>query len=353
MERPLQNIRYDKAAEALYIVDQTLLPTEEKEIRLETAEQMYDAIRSLRVRGAPAIGICAAYCLYALARTIDAPDMDGFMERLRTYSAYLNSSRPTAVNLSWALNVQLETAEAHRQEGREAVLEALYEQAVEIHEDDIAKCKAISEFGLSLLKEGDGVLTHCNAGPLATSRYGTAQGPFLLAAERGMKLRVFADETRPLLQGARLTSYELQKGGVDVTLICDNMASIVMKNGWVQACFVGCDRVAANGDTANKIGTSGVAILAKHYGIPFYVLGPTSTIDMNCPDGDHIPIEERDPEEIKNMWYEKPMALRDVKCYNPAFDVTDHSLITGIITEKGICRAPYTESLAALFDNKK
>ena len=353
MERPLQNIRYDKAAEALYIVDQTLLPTEEKEIRLETAEQMYDAIRQLRVRGAPAIGICAAYCLYALARTIDAPDMDGFMERLRTYSAYLNSSRPTAVNLSWALNVQLETAEAHRQEGREVVLEALYEQAVEIHEDDIAKCKAISEFGLSLLKEGDGVLTHCNAGPLATSRYGTAQGPFLLAAERGMKLRVFADETRPLLQGARLTSYELQKGGVDVTLICDNMASIVMKNGWVQACFAGCDRVAANGDTANKIGTSGVAILAKHYGIPFYVLGPTSTIDMNCPDGDHIPIEERDPEEIKNMWYEKPMALRDVKCYNPAFDVTDHSLITGIITEKGICRAPYTESLAALFDNKK
>ena len=352
MERPAQNIRYDKAAEALYILDQTLLPTEETEIRLETAEQMYDAIRLLRVRGAPAIGICAAYCLYALARTIDDPDMDGFLEQLKAYSGYLNSSRPTAVNLSWALNVQLETAEAHRQEGREAVLEALYEQAVEIHEDDIAKCKAISEFGLSLLKEGDGVLTHCNAGPLATSRYGTAQGPFLLAAERGMKLRVFADETRPLLQGARLTSYELQKGGVDVTLICDNMASIVMKNGWVQACFVGCDRVAANGDTANKIGTSGVAILAKHYGIPFYVLGPTSTIDMNCPDGDHIPIEERNPDEIKNMWYEKPMALPDVKCYNPAFDVTDHILISGIITEKGICRAPYTESLAALFDNK-
>ena len=351
MERPLQNIRYDKAAEALYIVDQTLLPTEEKEIRLETAEQMYDAIRQLRVRGAPAIGICAAYCLYALARTIDAPDMDGFMERLRTYSAYLNSSRPTAVNLSWALNVQLETAEAHRQEGREAVLEALYEQAVEIHEDDIAKCKAISEFGLSLLKEGDGVLTHCNAGPLATSRYGTAQGSFLLAAERGMKLRVFADETRPLLQGARLTSYELQKGGVDVTLICDNMASIVMKNGWVQACFVGCDRVAANGDTANKIGTSGVAILAKHYGIPVYVLGPTSTVDMACPDGEHIPIELRDGEEIKNLWYEKPMALPEVKCYNPAFDVTDHALITAIVTEKGICYPPFAESLAALFEN--
>ena len=352
MERPVQNIRYDKAAEALYILDQTLLPTEETEIRLETAEQMYDAIRLLRVRGAPAIGICAAYCLYALARTIDAPDMDGFLEQLKAYSGYLNSSRPTAVNLSWALNVQLETAGAHRQEGREAVLEALYEQAVEIHEDDIAKCKAISEFGLSLLKEGDGVLTHCNAGPLATSRYGTAQGPFLLAAEKGMKLRVFADETRPLLQGARLTSYELQKGGVDVTLICDNMASIVMKNGWVQACFVGCDRVAANGDTANKIGTSGVAILAKHYGIPVYVLGPTSTIDMACPDGDHIPIELRDGEEIKTLWYEKPMALPEVKCYNPAFDVTDHALITAIVTEKGICYPPFTESLAALFEKE-
>ena len=350
MERPLQNTRYDKAAEALYIVDQTLLPTEEKEIRLETAEQMYDAIRLLRVRGAPAIGICAAYCLYALARTIDAPDMDGFLEQLKAYSGYLNSSRPTAVNLSWALNVQLETAEAHRQEGREAVLEALYEQAVEIHEDDIAQCKAIPEFGLSLLKEGDGVLTHCNAGPLATSRYGTAQGPFRLAAERGMKLRVFADETRPLLQGARLTSYELQKGGVDVTLICDNMASIVMKNGWVQACFVGCDRVAANGDTANKIGTSGVAILAKHYGIPFYVLGPTSTVDMACPDGEHIPIELRDGEEIKNLGYEKPMALPEVKCYNPAFDVTDHALITAIVTEKGICYPPFTESLKKLFE---
>ena len=210
-------------------------------------------------------------------------------------------------------------------------------------------CRAISEYGLSLIQDGDGVLTHCNAGPLATSRYGTALGPLFLGKERGMEFHVFSDETRPLLQGARLTSYELQKAGIDVTLICDNMASIVMKNGWVQACFVGCDRVAANGDAANKIGTSGVAILAKHYGIPFYVLGPTSTIDLNCPDGDHIPIELRDPAEIREKWYAEPMALPEVKCYNPAFDVTDHTLISGIVTEKGICRAPYTESLAALF----
>ena len=290
--------------------------------------------------------------MYLLARDAWTEDRQAFLRKLTEDGEALNASRPTAVNLSWAIGEMMAVARARLQEPREALLDALYQKAVAIHEDDIAKCKAISEYGLSLLKEGDGVLTHCNAGPLATSRYGTAQGPFLLAAERGMHIRVFADETRPLLQGARLTSYELQRAGVDVTLICDNMASIVMKNGWVQACFVGCDRVAANGDTANKIGTSGVAILAKHYGIPVYVLGPTSTIDMNCPDGDHIPIELRDPEEIKTLWYEKPMALPEVKCYNPSFDVTDHDLIAGIVTEKGICRAPYTESLAALFDDE-
>ena len=344
-----QNIRYDKAAEALYIIDQSLLPGEEREIRLRTAGEMVEAIQTLRVRGAPAIGIFAAYCLYLLARSIEEPEPAAFLARLRAYSAQLSASRPTAVNLGWALGEMEKTAASHLTASRPALLEALYEKAVEIHEDDIAKCRAISEYGLSLLKEGDGVLTHCNAGPLATSRYGTAQGPFLLAAERGIHIRVFADETRPLLQGARLTSYELHRAGVDVTLICDNMASMVMKNGWVQACFVGCDRVAANGDTANKIGTSGVAVLAKHYGIPVYVLGPTSTIDLNCPDGDHIPIELRDPEEIKTLWYAKPMALPGVKCYNPSFDVTDHGLIAGIVTEKGVCRPPYTESLPALF----
>ena len=347
----VENIRYDKAAEELVILDQTLLPNEEKFLRLTTAEEMYDAIKTLKVRGAPAIGICAAYSMYVLARSI--PEDVDFYAKLEEYGAYLNSSRPTAVNLSWAIREMLKTAKENLSLPRAALLEVLYEQAAAIHKDDIAKCTAISEYGLTVVKDGDGILTHCNAGPLATSQYGTALGPILLGTERGMKFRVFSDETRPLLQGARLTSYELQRAGVDVTLICDNMASIVMKNGWVQACFVGCDRVAANGDAANKIGTSGVAILAKHYGIPFYVLGPTSTIDMDCPDGAHIPIEERDPDEIKTMWYEKPMALPDVKCYNPAFDVTNHSLIAGIITEKGICRAPYTESLASLFDNKK
>ena len=210
-------------------------------------------------------------------------------------------------------------------------------------------CAAISEYGLTLLREGDGILTHCNAGPLATSRYGTALGPILLGQERGINLRVFADETRPLLQGARLTAYELKASGVDVTLICDNMASVVMKNGWINACLVGCDRIARNGDTANKIGTSGVAILARHYGIPFYVLGPTSTIDMACENGANIEIELRDPAEIRSKFYQKPMAPDGVKCFNPAFDVTDHGLITAIITERGILYPPYDRSIASLF----
>lgn len=349
----VQNIRYDKATERLYIIDQTLLPNEEKEIELRTVEEMIEAIKMLRIRGAPAIGICAGYCMYALARDIDAKDNETFYRKLQIDGELLGVARPTAVNLRWAVEEMLDTAKAHLKDDRAELLEALYRKAVDIHEDDIAKCTAISEYGLSLLKDGDGVLTHCNAGPLATSRYGTGQGPFLLAAERGIHIRVFADETRPLLQGARLTSYELQRAGVDVTLICDNMASMVMKNGWVQACFVGCDRIAANGDFANKIGTSGVAILAKHYGIPVYTLGPTSTIDMSCPDGAHIPIELRDGDEIKNLWYEKPMALPEVKCFNPSFDVTDHELLTGIVTEKGICYPPFTESLAALFKDKK
>ena len=349
----VQNIRYDKATERLYIIDQTLLPNEEKEIELRTVEEMIEAIKMLRIRGAPAIGICAGYCMYALARDIDAKDNETFYRKLQIDGELLGAARPTAVNLGWAVGEMLDAAKAHLKDDRAELLEALYRKAVDIHEDDIAKCTAISEYGLSLLKDGDGVLTHCNAGPLATSRYGTGQGPFLLAAERGIHIRVFADETRPLLQGARLTSYELQRAGVDVTLICDNMASMVMKNGWVQACFVGCDRIAANGDFANKIGTSGVAILAKHYGIPVYTLGPTSTIDMNCPDGAHIPIELRDGDEIKNLWYEKPMALPEVKCFNPSFDVTDHELLTGIVTEKGICYPPFNESLAALFKDKE
>ena len=345
----IDNVRLSDDGKSVIIIDQTKLPTELEYIYLKTPEDIFEAIFQLKIRGAPAIGICAGYGIYVLALQIEAADYDGFYAEFHRLKEYLNSSRPTAVNLSWALNRMEGIVTANSDKTIPEILALLEKECKAIHEEDIQMCRAISEYGLSLLKDGDGVLTHCNAGPLATSRYGTGQGPFLLGREKGMNFKVFADETRPLLQGARLTSFELQRAGVDVTLICDNMASIVMKNGWIQACMVGCDRVAANGDAANKIGTSGVAILAKHYGIPFYVLGPTSTIDMNCPTGDAIKIEERDPNEIKTKWYEKPMALDEVKCYNPAFDVTDNSLITAIITEKGICRAPYTESLAALF----
>ncbi len=348
----IDNVRLGEDEKSVVIIDQTQLPNRTEYLTLRTAEEMYDAIKLLQVRGAPAIGICAAYSIYALARQWEVQDSAAFAEKFHGQKEYLNSSRPTAVNLSWALNRMEGVVAANTGKPVTEILDSLGKECRAIHEEDIAMCRAISEHGLSLIKEGDGILTHCNAGPLATSRYGTALGPLFLGKERGMNFRVFSDETRPLLQGARLTSYELQKAGIDVTLICDNMASIVMKNGWVQACFVGCDRVAATGDAANKIGTSGVAILAKHYGIPFYVLGPTSTIDLNCPDGDHIPIELRDPDEIREKWYAEPMALPEVKCYNPAFDVTDHTLIAGIVTEKGICRAPYTESLAALFDEK-
>ena len=348
-EKLADNVYLSDDAKSVVIIDQTKLPNEVVELTLSTAQQMYDAIKSLAVRGAPAIGICAGYSIYCLAQQIEAETFEEFYPLFKKASEYLNSSRPTAVNLSWALNRMDAMVNANKEKSVAEIVDLMGEEAVKIQQEDIAMCKAISEYGLSLLKEGDGVLTHCNAGPLATSRYGTAIGPMLMAQEKGINVKVFADETRPLLQGARLTSYELQKAGVDVTLICDNMASMVMKNGWVQACFVGCDRIAANGDFANKIGTSGVAILAKHYGIPVYTLGPSSTIDLNCPNGDAIEIELRDPSEIRAKFYEKPMALEEVKCFNPAFDVTDHTLLSGIITEKGIIYPPFSENLAKFF----
>ncbi len=346
----IRNVELSEDGKSVVIIDQTELPNRTVYLTLHTAKELYDAIFELKVRGAPAIGICAAYGIYCLARQIEAKQYEGFLKDFRAQKDYLNSSRPTAVNLSWALNRMEGVVLRNGAKPVAEILALLEAESRKIQAEDIEMCRAISEHGLTLVKDGDGILTHCNAGPLATSRYGTALGPMFLGIERGMNFRVFADETRPLLQGARLTSYELYKGGVDVTLICDNMASIVMKNGWVQACFVGCDRVAANGDTANKIGTSGVAILAKYYGIPFYVLGPTSTIDPSCKTGTDIKIELRDPAEIREKFYKEPMALPEIPCYNPAFDVTDHTLIAGIVTEKGICRAPYETSIAALFE---
>ena len=335
---------------AVVILDQTQLPNRQVYLTLNTAEELYNAIKTLAVRGAPAIGICAGYGMYVLARRRAAEAPASFRAGLEADGAYLLSSRPTAVTLSWAVKRMLGVVEANAGKSNAELVALLHYECIAIHDEDIRMCYRISEYGLSLVKPGDGILTHCNAGPLATSKYGTAIGPVLLGKERGIDFKVFSDETRPLLQGARLTSYELQKAGVDVTLICDNMASLVMKNGWVQACFVGCDRIAANGDFANKIGTSGVAILARHYGIPFYTLGPTSTIDMDCPTGAEIKIEQRDPDEIKTMWYQEPMALPEVKCYNPAFDVTDHELLTAIVTDRGVVYPPFDVNLKKLFE---
>lgn len=346
-----ENVRLSEDGRSVVILDQRKLPNRVEYLTLSTAEEMYDAIKSLAVRGAPAIGICAGYSIYCLAQKVETENFNTFYGQFKKDKDYLDSSRPTAVNLSWALNRMEKLVLKNKEKAVREIICLMGAEAKKIQQEDMEMCKNISEYGLSLLKDGDGVLTHCNAGPLATSRYGTAIGPMILGHERGMNFRVFADETRPLLQGARLTSYELYRAGVDVTLICDNMASLVMKNGWVQACFVGCDRIAANGDAANKIGTSGVAILAKHYGIPMYVLGPTSTIDMNCKTGDEIVIELREEDEIRSKYYKEPMALPEIKCYNPAFDVTDHELITAIVTEKGICRSPYRESLAKLFES--
>lgn len=314
----------------LFVLDQTKLPNEEVYFTPKTKEDYYYAIKTLQVRGAPAIGIFAGYAMAML---------DENKEELK---AYLDSCRPTAVNLSYATSRMLKAYK----DGKN-----LLDEATAIHNEDIEMCRKISEYGLSLLHDGDGVLTHCNAGELATSKYGTGLGPLILGAEKGYNFHAYVDETRPLLQGARLTSYELEKAGIDTTLICDNMASLVMKQGKINAVLVGTDRIAANGDIANKIGTSGVAILAKYYGIPFYVLGPYSTIDYKCKTGDDIVIEEREQSEIKEMWYKKPMALPETKCYNPAFDVTDNSLITAIITDRGILRAPYKESLERIKDN--
>ena len=339
------NIRLGETGTSVVILDQTLLPNDINYIELLDARMLHEALTMLKVRGAPAIGIFAAFALYVLACQMDTADYDVFFTKVLEHSAYLNSARPTAVNLSKQLRRMERTVESLAGHPIPLILDAMRKEAEMIQHEDIMMCRAISEHGLELIRDGFGILTHCNAGPLATSLYGTGLGPILLAHERGFNPRVFCCETRPLLQGARLTSFELSNAGVDCTLICDNMASIVMKEGKIDAVFVGCDRVARNGDAANKIGTSGAAILAKYYGIPFYVCCPSSTIDPDCMTGADIVIEQRPPEEIKELFFENPIAPADVNCYNPSFDVTDSSLITAIITENGVCRAPYENSL--------
>lgn len=347
-----ETVALDETEGTVVIIDQTLLPGRTELIHLKTAQEIWDAIYLLRVRGAPAIGVAAAFGIYVLALQIEAEDYAAFYAEFVKQKEYLNSARPTAVNLSWALNRMEDVCKENSRCTVAELKEKLRVEAMAIKEEDIWVCKTIGEHGLSLVKPGDGILTHCNAGQLATSKYGTATAPIYLGQERGYGFRVFADETRPLLQGARLTAYELQASGVDVTVICDNMSAMVMRNGWVNAVFVGCDRVAANGDVANKIGTSVVATVAKRYNVPFYVCAPTSTIDMATETGNEIHIEQRPAEEVTEMWYKERMAPEGVKVFNPAFDVTDHELITAIVTEYGIARAPYKESLQEIFKKK-
>lgn len=329
----------------LILLDQTKLPNEECWIEVETKEDLWDAIYELKVRGAPAIGVAAAYGLCADALKFKGDSTGEFVSQVKKSAEYLESARPTAVNLAWALKRMLESLETSEWTTVAEAKAVLETEAKAIHEEDVEACRAMGEHGLSLLKPGMGILTHCNAGTIATSKYGTCLAPIYLGNERGYEFKVFADETRPLLQGARLTSWELNKAGVDVTLICDNMAATVIKKGLIDAIVVGCDRMAANGDGANKIGTSGVAVLAKEFGIPFYMFVPTSTVDMNTQTGDDINIELRDGEEIYKKWYEKPMAPCGIKTFNPAFDVTDHKYITAVITERGVVYPPYDVNL--------
>lgn len=348
-------VALDDGNDAVVIIDQTLLPCRTELVSLKTAQEIWDAIYLLKVRGAPAIGVTAAMGIYILSKHIDTEDFGDFYDRFCEYREYLDSARPTAVNLSWALKrMEAAALKAGKEEQRSVaeVKEILHQEALKIRDEDIRVCRKIGENGLLLVKPGDGILTHCNAGKLATVKYGTATAPIYLGQEKGYHFHVFADETRPLLQGARLTAFELCSSGVDVTLICDNMSASVMSKGLVQAVFVGCDRVAANGDTANKIGTSVVAAVARYYNVPVYVCAPTSTIDMETPTGAEIRIEERPAHEVTDMWYKERMAPDGVKVYNPAFDVTDHQLISGIVTEYGVARAPYTESLKAIMEKR-
>lgn len=321
------------------LIDQTRLPGELVYLDCRDVETVWEAIRSLRVRGAPAIGIAAAMGVVVGARTHLKEDSEAFAGRLADVIAYLRTSRPTAVNLFWALDrvagcVRIDVSPNEN-------LSRLLLEAKAIRDEDAAMCRAMGRIGATLIADGDGILTHCNAGGLATAEYGTALAVMFTAAEEGKRIHVYADETRPLLQGARLTAWELLQRGVPTTLICDNMAGQVMREGKIQKVFVGADRIAANGDAANKIGTYSVAVLAKYHKIPFYVVAPSSTFDLSLKTGAGIPIEERDPREITHG-FGKQTAPAGVAAYNPAFDVTPADLIAGIVTEKGII-APVNE----------
>ncbi|MBR4719368.1 MAG: S-methyl-5-thioribose-1-phosphate isomerase [Lachnospiraceae bacterium] len=338
-------VTLDEEDNTLEIIDQTQLPYRTQILKLTETKDIWDAIYHLKVRGAPAIGVAAAIGLYIASTQADTDDIEEFLNYVREKKEYLNSARPTAVNLSWALERMEKVCLDNRNLDIPKICSLLKQEALKIKAEDTEMCYRIGENTLGLLDKGYGLLTHCNAGQLATSRYGTATSAMYLGYERGYGFRIYCDETRPLLQGARLTAYELSSAGMDVTLVCDNMVSSLMRQGLINAVLVGCDRVAANGDVANKIGTSVVATVARRYNVPFYVCAPSSTIDLSTASGNDIVIEQRPAEEVTEMWYERRMAPDNIKVYNPAFDVTDHELISAIITEKGVIREPYLKNL--------
>jgi methylthioribose-1-phosphate isomerase len=342
---PVETVAWD--AGRMRIVDQTLLPGEFMYIFCDTVEQVWEAIRNLRVRGAPAIGIAAAFGVVVGVRESSCESTEELESKVHEIVEYLGTSRPTAVNLFWALDRMKGVVAAHRDKPPQVVVDLLEAEAVAIMREDKATCRAIGRCGAELVKDGDGILTHCNAGGLATADYGTALAVIFTAHEQGKRVRVYADETRPLLQGARLTTWELMHADIDVTLICDSMAALVMREGKVRLVVVGADRIARNGDTANKVGTYAVAVLARAHNIPFYVAAPLSTFDRSVSIGDEIPIEERAPEEVTEG-FGKRTAPEGAKVYCPAFDVTPAELVTAFITEKGLIYPPYSESIAKL-----
>ncbi len=332
---------------SLRIIDQTLLPGELRLIDLATPEQVWEAIRTLRVRGAPAIGVAAAYGVVIGLRTVLEASRPEFDRRLAEVAEYLNSSRPTAVNLPWALKRMLDVAASEPRMSSSQMAARLLEEARQIETEDREMCDAIGCAGAGLLADGTGVLTHCNAGALATAGDGTALAVIYAAVRQGKRLHVFADETRPLLQGARLTAWELTERGIPVTLLCDSAAGWIMREGRIQAVVTGADRIAANGDTANKIGTYSVAHLARAHGIPFYVAAPTTTFDLNAADGRSIPIEERAASEVTHP-FERQTAPAAISARNPAFDVTPAELITALITERGLIQPVNREAIRAV-----
>ncbi len=331
----------------LTVLDQTLLPVKEEYVELKTETEVEDAIKRLVIRGAPLIGVGAALGIFVSMRGNPGTDLESFKKRLKTVCALIGASRPTAVNLAWAVERILKTASSAASVSQG--LSLIQKEAELIYREDLQMCEQIGIHGAELIDDGDTILTHCNAGGLATSGFGTALSVIFKAHEQGKKIHVYADETRPLLQGARLTTWELMKRGVPCTLICDNMAGFLMKQGKINKIITGADRIALNGDSANKIGTYSLSKLARVHNIPFYIAAPNSTIDFSIAHGDQIPIEERRADEVRHIGIQQTAPL-DVPVYNPAFEVTDAEDIHAIITEKAVFRAPYTKNIQEGYD---